>query len=519
MNSSAVSGAKVKNRIELRHISKSFQGVQAVKGVSIAIQGGEIVAIVGENGAGKSTLMKVMAGIHTANSFSGQILFNDQELKFSSVQDAEDAGIVLIPQELNIVPEMSIAENIFLNREDFIVNQKAMAERAREVLLNFDVDVDPNQPIKNLGVGQRQVCLLARALVHDANFVIFDEPTAAISGKEVEDLFSIIRGLKNAGVGCVFVSHRIDEVLKLADRIVVMRNGEYITELAAQGTTIAQVVQSMVGRNLSDMYFRNPQELGAPVLEVRDFNVYSPIAPYRPVVHNIDLTVHQGEIVSIFGLVGAGRTEFVTALIGMWEGTWSGEVKVGGEKRKIRNPHEAIASGLALLSEDRNRYGAFMNLDVEENINLGSLEKISTLQVLDQLQSRARAHQAIDSLHIKTAGIDSKIATLSGGNQQKVLLGRLLTMQPKGIILDEPTRGVDVGAKAEIFAIMNQLTTQGLGILVVSSETMEVLGVSDRIVVFYKGRIAATFKRGEATEQKLLEAATGGTLSAEKLAA
>lgn len=512
MNSSLDINKVGTNLIELRDISKHFPGVMALKKVSMTIRGGEIVAIVGENGAGKSTLMKVMAGIYPSKSFSGQIFINNKEHKFSSVQDAENAGIVLIPQELNIVPEMSIAENIFLNKEDFFIKKHEMVEKARDALSHFELNVDPAQPIKNLGVGQRQICLLARALVHDARFVIFDEPTAAIGGKEVEDLFKVIRDMKSSGVGCVFVSHRIDEVLKLTDRVVVMRNGEYITERPTQGTTIAQIVNSMVGRNLSEMYFRNPQKISEPVLEVQGFNVDSPFAPYRPIVHDFNLTVHKGEIVSIFGLVGAGRTELVSALIGMWEGSVHGEVKVLGEKKKIRNPQDAIRAGLALLSEDRHRYGTFMNLTVEENINLGSLEQISRFQVLDRDRSKERALQAIDSLHIKTSGLQTHISTLSGGNQQKVLLGRLLTLNPKVIILDEPTRGIDVGAKAEIFAILNRLSAQGLGILMVSSEAMEVLGGSDRIIVLYKGSITAVFDREVATEQKLLEAATGGTL-------
>lgn len=507
--SSNISDSKT-NYIELKNISKSFPGVQALKNVSINIHGGEIVAIVGENGAGKSTLMKVLSGIYPVNSYDGEILINGQEQKYTSIQDAEKAGIVLIPQELNIVPEMSIAENIFLNKEDFFINIHTMAKAASKILEKFDLNIDATKPIKNLGIGQRQICLLARALIHDARFVIFDEPTASIGGKEVEDLFNVIRDLRDSGVGCVFVSHRIDEVLKLSDRVIVMRNGEFVTEYRTWETSIPQIIQSMVGRNLKDMYYREPQQISEPLLEVKNYSINSPVSPYGPIVENIDLTVHKGEIVSIFGLVGAGRTEFVTALIGMWGGSRKGDVIISGIPQKIASPHDAIQAGLCLLSEDRHRFGTFMELNVEENINLGSLEKISNFQVLDQRKSQERALSAIGNLQIKTSGNNVKVSTLSGGNQQKVLLGRILAMQPKVIILDEPTRGVDVGAKAEIFAILNHLTSQGLGVLVVSSETMEVLGVSDRILVLYKGKIAATFNRGEATEQKLLEAATGG---------
>ncbi len=499
------------NVIELKNISKSFPGVQALKDVSMNIHGGEIVAIVGENGAGKSTLMKVLAGIYPAKSFTGHIIQNKQEMKFASVQDAENAGIVLIPQELNVVPEMSIAENIFLNKETFFIHKHEMAQQARQVLQKFDLDVDPFQPIKNIGVGQRQICLLARALVREAKFVIFDEPTASIGGKEVENLFKVIQDLKKSRVGCIFVSHRIDEVLKIADRVIVLRNGEYITEHQTEGTTIAQIIQSMVGRKLSDMYYRSASQILEPVLELRNYSIKTPSPPYRPVVENINLEVRQGEIVSIFGLVGAGRTELVTSIVGMWKGPKSGDVRICGEARQINTPADAIDAGLALLSEDRHRFGTFMNLDVEENINLGSLAQICKFQVINQEKSRSRALNGIKTFRIKAQSPATKVTTLSGGNQQKVLLSRLLAMNPKVIILDEPTRGIDVGAKAEIFAILNQLTAQGMGILIVSSETMEVLGVSDRILVLYKGMVSATFKRGEATDQKLVEAATGGS--------
>ena len=497
------------NTIKLKDISKSFTGVKALNNVSLDVKSGEILAVVGENGAGKSTIMKVLSGFYPEHSFDGEIFFNNAKQKFSSRQDAEEMGIVLIPQELNVVPDMSIAENIFLNREEFFVNENRMAIEANKLLKRLNIEIDTLQKIKHLGVGQRQMCLLARALVNNASFVIFDEPTASLGGNEVDVLFKVIKDLKKEGVGCVFISHRIDEVMNLADRVIVMRNGEYVTEYMIEDVTANQIINSMIGRNLSDFFHRDAHSVSDVVLKVNDYSVYS---SERCIAKDINFSVKKGEIVSIFGLVGAGRTELINGIIGMWDGLRSGTVEIDGEICNIASPHDAIRNGIGVLSEDRHRYGTFMDLGVDENANIGSLEKICSWQYINRKKFNHRTAEAIKSLNIKTATEKSKISTLSGGNQQKVLIARLLMMEPKIIILDEPTRGVDVGAKAEIFTILNQLTNQGLGVLMISSEALEVLGVSDRILVLYKGKITAEFNREEATEEKLLVAAAGGTV-------
>ena len=497
--------------LELSGIRKSFGGAEALRGVSLTTSAGEILAIVGENGAGKSTLIKIAAGFYPSGSFEGGIRIDGRPAAFGSVHDAEAAGVLHIPQEVQVVPELSLAENVYLGREPgAIVRQRDMVAGTASALARLGLHLDPTLPIKRLGVGQQQAVLLARALIQETKFVLFDEPTASLTGTEVTKLFGVMRRLKADGVGCVFVSHRLDEVLDIADRIAVMRNGELVAMLPRGEADAARLVTLMVGRALGDLYVRKRPPLGDVVLRARDYTVSSPADPRRHVVDGVSLEVRSGEIVALYGLVGAGRTELARALIGAWPGWHEGQLFLRGTPVTIKNPRDAIKHGLCLLTEDRRHLGLFPLLSVGENVNVGSLERVSRWQVIDSVAAVRRAAEFQERLRIRTSTLAAPVSSLSGGNQQKTLLGRLLAMKPSVLILDEPTRGIDVGAKAEVFELLNQLTADGLGILLISSEVHEALAMGDRLLVLYKGRISGEFESGHASREAVLAAATGG---------
>ncbi len=502
--------------LEMERIVKDFPGVRAVRDVSLSVAAGEVLAVVGENGAGKSTLMRVAAGVYPIHSYGGVVRLAGEALSLRSVSDGERAGISLVSQEVQIVPEMTVAENIFLNRElGFPLRKRDMEAQSAELLSGFGLAIDPRVPIRRLGVGQRQMVMLARARAHhQARVIIFDEPTASLSGREVGAFFDMIHRLAAADVACVFVSHRIDEVFEIADRIAVMRNGELMSILHRRQSTPRAVVSLMVGRDLGELYQRHPTAPGPVVLELSHVRVASPRDPDRLVVSDVSLAVRAGEIVGLFGLLGAGRTELASTLVGAWRGKRSGEIKVLGTGAAVRSPGDAAAHGLTLLTEDRRRFGLFANMNVRDNVNLGSLARVCKWQVVDDGRALSRTADLGRQLQIKAPSWLTPVMNLSGGNQQKVLLARLLAMEPAVLILDEPTRGIDVGAKAEIFELLDDLTTRGLGVLLISSELREVAAMSDRIVVLYKGRVTATFDERPFDERLLLEAATGGQTDA-----
>ncbi len=490
-------------------IGKEFGGVAAVIDASVEIRPGEILGIIGENGAGKSTLLKAIAGIY-GSSYSGSVELGDKILKANSIREAEANGIYYVAQEVLIVPEMTVAENMFLGREPgAVVDFAKMNADAAEILARFDLDFSPEQPMKYLGVGQQQTALLGRSLAEGAAFVLFDEPTAALTGQEVDRLFDLMRRLKKDGVGSVLVTHRLDEVMDVADRVVVMRNGRVVAETPVSEASTDKLVSLMIGRDLGTLGSRVEPKLGGEVLRLENMWVAAPGGTGRRVVDDVSLSVRSGEILGLYGLVGAGRTELALAAFGAWKPPHGGDVFIDGKRTNVKNPEDAIRSGLCLLSEDRRGSGVYPTMNVSDNINIGSLDKISLGQVISELSAWRRSNRYRDELGIRASSLSMSILGLSGGNQQKALLARLLAMEPKVLILDEPTRGIDVGAKAEIFRLLNELTSEGLGIVMISSEVGEVLAMSDRISVLYKGRLSAEFKRGEASREKLLAAATG----------
>jgi D-xylose transport system ATP-binding protein len=435
-----------------------------------------------------------------------------QPLRLRGVPDAEAKGIVMIPQELSVVKEMSIAENIFLNREPSrfgVINTARMRRDAAALLRDFDLDVEPELPMKVVRIAKQQLVEIAKALVKSARLIILDEPTSALSSVESEHLFSRLRQLKQRGITCLYVSHRINEVLALADRVVVLRDGRRVGSDEIHRLNHTKIVSMMLGRDVVELYPVEPHPLGDVILELENFSVPHVEFPDRNIVESINLQLRTGEVLGLFGLMGAGRTELVTALFGAWPVEPHGQVRIRGKPVRLRSPIDAIRAGMALLTEDRKRFGLVMSMDVQENITLGSLARLSRMGLIDSRAETEVARSYVNDLAIKPPVLRHPVMNLSGGNQQKVLVGRGLATNPSILVLDEPTRGIDIGAKADVFHLLNRLARAGLAVLFISSELPEVLGMSDRILVMCNGRITGEFQRQQASEEVVLRSATG----------
>ncbi|MBM3876286.1 MAG: sugar ABC transporter ATP-binding protein [Verrucomicrobia bacterium] len=490
--------------LEARSLTKSFPGVRALKGVSLSVQRGEVLAVIGENGAGKSTLMKILAGVQTADS--GEILLDGQPAAIRSVHDALSRGIALIHQELNLADNLDVAANIFLGREPLrfgLLDHARMRREARKFLDAVGLDTSPDALVGSLAIGQQQLVEIAKALSTNARVLIMDEPTSSLSSREAENLFKVIGDLRARGVSIVYISHRLGEVNALADRVTVLRDGENAGELARDQVGHAAMVKLMVGRDLSQFYAHEPHPPGDAALEV--LRVRTPAHP----AHEVSLAVRAGEIVGMAGLVGAGRTELLLALFGATPAL-DGIIRVAGREVSPRSPLEAIEAGLALVPEDRKRQGVILQMAVRENISLVSVRHDQRGGFLDRRREAELSREMIGALRIKTP-TDLQVAQfLSGGNQQKVVLAKWLAVQPRVLLLDEPTRGIDVGAKQEIYKLMEELARKGVAVLFVSSEMEEVLGMSDRVIVMHEGRLAGELPRAAATEEAVMQLATGG---------
>ncbi len=497
-------------RLVLEQICKSFGGVHALRGVTVEAFAGEVLALCGENGAGKSTLMKILAGAITA--YEGQILLDGRPLRFAGPRAAEDAGVRIIYQELNLVPDLSVAANIFLGREPRnwlgLIDDGAMERQARQMFGRLGAPIDPQARVGDLRIGDQQMVEIAKALMFEASIVIMDEPTSALSDAEVERLFRVIDDLRASGVAVVYISHKMNEVFTLADRVTVLRDGQFVATATRAETRPEQVVRWMVGREIAALKFDAEPVRGEPVLRVEGLHL--PAAPDsgRPSLRDVGFTLHRGEILGVAGLLGAGRTELLEALFGAGTALPTGTIELEGRPARFRTPGEAIATGVALVTEDRKNLGLFAELSVGQNITLVDLERLATLGVVNP---RTEAHAiagSIERLGVKTDGPEALITSLSGGNQQKCIIARWLLSGPKVLLLDEPTRGIDVGAKAEIYLLMKRLAAQGMAIIMTSSELPELLAVSDRILVLCEGRLTAVLPRSEATEESIMHAAT-----------
>ena len=499
--------------LEVRGIEKTFPGVRALSGVSFDVRAGEVHALLGENGAGKSTLIKIVSGVYQPDL--GSILVNGSQVHFSTPDDARRAGVATIYQELLLFPELSVAENIFLGHAPLAgagrIDWRAMRAEAERLLDSLEIDdLSADQIVGALTVGNRQRVEILRALSHDARILIMDEPTAALTESDVTCLFDVVRRLKRRGVGIVYISHRLDEIFAIADRVTVLRDGAYVGSRDVADTNVAELVQMMVGRRLESLFPKTAAPVGAPVLEARNL-------VRRPLTKGVSLTVRSGEIVGLAGLVGSGRSELAQTLFGMTPSEF-GDVRLNGESVRIDSPETARAKGIAYVPEDRGTQGLVRGMSVLHNFSLAALGSLSRGGFIDRAAERRMALEGVARFSVKTSSVDEIAGRLSGGNQQKIVLGKWLANNPKLLILDEPTRGIDVGAKAEIHRLMSQLAAEGVAILMISSELPEVLGMSDRVLVMREGRLVAEFDRADATSEAVGAAMMGGTSSAEKAA-
>jgi ribose transport system ATP-binding protein len=486
----------------MRGIVKQFPGVLALQDVNFDVRRGEVHALVGENGAGKSTLMKIVSGVYIRDA--GEMSFKGVPVNFTTPRQAQVAGIATIYQELNQVPQLSITENIFLGAEikrGPLLDWKEMHERARQLLGKLRLEIDPRKPVSTLGVGVQQMVEVAKALHHQADLIIMDEPTSALSVTEIEELFEIISELKAAGVSVVYISHHLEETFEVSDRITVLRDGRHVATQPTDSLDVETLISMMVGRALSEKYPKEIVPRGPEVLRVEGLNQGTRL-------HDISFSAYAGEVLGIAGLVGAGRTELVRAVFGA-DMIDSGTVYIDGKPVTIRSPRDAIRHGIGLLTEDRKQQGLVLKLSTRENITLSVLNRLTRGLWTNRRVEAELAQRFIDSMAIKASSQNQPVIDLSGGTQQKVVLSKWMATEPRVLIFDEPTRGIDVGAKIEIYKLMNQLARQGVAILMISSELPEILGMSDRIMVIREGRIAGFLTREEATQEKIMEYATG----------
>ena len=499
-----------KKLLDMKDISKTFGSVQALKGVSLDLYAGEVLALMGENGAGKSTLMNILSG--SLQPTEGEIYLKGEKVHVSDPITAKKLGIAKIHQELQIVPELSVAENIFLGRWKSkagpAVDFKGMIEELRKYLEMLDVKVDPAKKLKDLRIGEQQLVEIAKAISLNSEIIVMDEPTSAISEKEAEKLFNIIRRLRGEGKGIIYITHRMEEIFKIADRLTVMRDGQYIGTVRAAETTKDEIIKMMVGRDMSEQYPKDPTEKGEVALEVKELSYIPPEGSFRRSLKNISLYVRHGEVLGIAGLAGAGRSEFFECLAGVHHGETEGHIYIEGKEVSIKTPSDAIKAGISFATEDRKGTGLVLSRSIGENMSLPLLKKFSPMFFMKTSEEKNIWQKQMETLRIKAPGAKTLVSSLSGGNQQKVVLAKWLMTEPKILLLDEPTRGIDVGAKAEIYQLINNLAKQGMAIIVVSSELPEVIGISDRIVTFCEGELTGEFLQKDATQEKLLESAT-----------
>ena len=489
--------------LTMKGIDKSFPGVHALDHVDLEIRKGEVLALMGENGAGKSTLMKVLTGIYKKDS--GTITYEGKEVEFANTREAQDAGVVIVHQELNMLGHLTVAQNLFIGREfmnGVKIDDKKMNEEAKKLFDKLNVDIDPTETMSNLTVGKQQMCEIAKAVSFDAKVIIFDEPSAALTETEIEAMFEIIRDLKKRDIAMVYISHRMDEIKVITDRVTVMRDGTYVGTIITADSTKEDIINMMVGR----VIYEDPktQSMVAPdapvVLEVKNLNA-------GKMVQDVSFKLHKGEILGFSGLMGAGRTETARALFGA-DPVDSGEIYINGEKVTINSPRDAVRAGIGYLSEDRKRYGCVVQKTVAENTTMATMKNFMNGLLINKKKEAEVAQQYVEALATKTPSVEQLVVNLSGGNQQKVVIAKWLTRDCDILIFDEPTRGIDVGAKNEIYKLMNKLASEGKSIIMISSEMTEILRMSDRIVVMCEGKKTGEIDIAEATQENIMNLAT-----------
>jgi putative multiple sugar transport system ATP-binding protein len=500
--------------LEMRGITKTFPGVKALSNVNLGVEEGEIHAIVGENGAGKSTLMKVLSGVYPSGTYDGTIVFRGEECHFKGIHDSERKGIVIIHQELALVPMLSIAENIFLGNEHAkygVIDWDANEARTRALLQKVGLSEDPKTLITNIGVGKQQLVEIAKALSKEVRLLILDEPTASLSEKDSQALLDLLLEFKRQGITSILISHKLNEVSRVADHVTVIRDGQTIETIARADLTEDRIITSMVGRALEDRYPPRQPRIGDVVFQVRDWSVYHPIHAERQVIKGIDIDVRAGEVVGIAGLMGAGRTEFAMSLFGRSYGRHiTGQVLFKGRPIDTSTVSKAVQHGIAYVTEDRKTYGLNLIDHIKHNVTLANLRGVSRNGVIDDLRELAAANDYRAKTNIRASSVYQMTGNLSGGNQQKVVVSKWLFANPEVLILDEPTRGIDVGAKYEIYTIIAALAAEGKAVIVISSEMPELLGITDRIYVMNEGRIVGEMAAAEASQEKIMRAIVRG---------
>ena len=497
--------------LEMRNITKTFPGVKALENVNLQVKEGEIHALMGENGAGKSTLMKVLSGVYPHGTYTGDILFKGKVCEFKDITQSEQLGIVIIHQELALIPQLSISENIFLGNEQSrrgIINWNETIIKTRDLLQTVGLNESPNTLVSMIGVGKQQLVEIAKALSKKVKLLILDEPTAALNEEDSENLLNLLLEFKKQGISSIMISHKLNEITKVADSITILRDGRTIETLDMVKDSISEdrIIKGMVGRDLTQRYPVREPNIGDMIFEVKDWNVYHPTQQERKVIDDVNLNIRRGEIVGIAGLMGAGRTELAMSLFGKSYGKRiSGDTILKGKKVQLNSINQAIDHGIAYVTEDRKHYGLILIDDIKRNITLTSLHKISRKMVVNANQEIVEAERFRSKLNIKTPSILQKTGNLSGGNQQKVVLSKWIFSDPEVLMLDEPTRGIDVGAKYEIYTIINQLASEGKGVLIISSELPELLGMCDRIYVMSEGKLTGEVSREDASQEQLMK--------------
>jgi D-xylose transport system ATP-binding protein len=505
--------------LDIAHVTKEFPGVTALKDVSIPIKRGEIHGLCGENGAGKSTLMKILCGVYPFGTYEGAIRYQGKELQLGaeSIHEAMEQGIAIVYQEMTLVPKLTVGENIFLGKEPRrgpAIDWDRLYADTAAVLKKYKLPVSPFDTVERLGVGQMQMTEIAKALAENARVLILDEPTSALSEAEVDQLMDILRSLKADGVTCIYISHKLEEFFRITDSVSVLRDGKLVTtrataELNADGKGLEKLVSLMVGREMKERFPKGSRKPGEVFLQVKDLHAVDPANPSKQVIKGVSFELRKGEILGIAGLMGSGRTELVTTLFGEYGLVTQGEITLEGKTIKVRSSREAMAHGISLVPEDRKRLGLVLMQTILQNMSLPNLDRFSKPFYINEDAELAAVLKYWKSLSIKAPHVNVKVESLSGGNQQKVVISKWLMSEPRILILDDPTRGIDVGAKYEIYKLMNQLAESGFAIIMISSELEEVLGMSDRVMVMWEGRSNGTLEMAAATEEKIMARATG----------
>ena len=500
--------------LDIQNVTKKFPGVTALSDISIQIRRGEIHGLCGENGAGKSTLMKILAGVYPYGSYEGKVIYEGRELKLGdgAIRQAIEDGIAIVYQELTLVPNMTVGENIYLGKEPVVngsIDWNRLYADTREILTKYKLDVSPQAQVKTLGVGKMQMVEIAKALSENARILILDEPTSALSSAEVDQLMEILETLRSHGVTCIYISHKLEEFFRITDSVTILRDGKTITTQPTSNFNLESLVRNMVGREMKERFPKGNRKPGEVLLKVENLHANNPNDTNKKVLSGVNFELKRGEILGIAGLMGSGRTELVTTIFGEYGKITEGQISLDGQKLNIKNARDAMKYGISLVPEDRKGQGLILIQSILRNISLANLDQFSSFLRINQDAELAAAMTQGKNLAIKTSSLQAVVSSLSGGNQQKVVIAKWLLSKPKILIMDDPTRGIDVGAKYEIYKLMNELAEKGVSIIMISSDLEEVLGMSDRIVVMHEGSTSGMLEMSEATQEKIMALATG----------